>query len=331
MAKIKNVSVDIKIGKREYKLKNLILDTLLNNYAKSLSTEFYNNQNKILSECCVSFSKKVISNNTILQAKDFDICILNKTFNTVCNGTRITNKYVCTTENNAIFDYKKMEQSSINQYVGNKIYFLGFTYWFEPSSEILAILDVSNYDIYIYENEEITITRLDEINTDAIFTSFHDNVKGPIHLLPDGIEGILPLQILWNEDNTQSITIYNNAYAKLEKVSFANKIGEHELETEIGLNYSVLNNIFTIKNIICPKLIFPNPNLFPSADLYTLVQYYKYINLHFKLYQKMAEGTFDDYELVETYTGAEYMQTFHLKEIEKEGNLEIKIKYERGE
>ena len=36
MAKIKNLEINIKIGKKEYSFKNLILDSLLNNYAISL-------------------------------------------------------------------------------------------------------------------------------------------------------------------------------------------------------------------------------------------------------------------------------------------------------
>ena len=331
MAKIKNLSIDIKIGNKEYKFRNLILNKLLNSYAKSLIEE-YNKGWCNMDTCCIKFSPLDINENLDLTSSDFDICIFNTSKNATINNTSVTIKNVCSTENTFVYDYNEgAPQENLNYYAGKKIYVLGFTFTFAPGAGINAILDVSNYDIIIYENEILVITRIDEISSDSIFTSFDEKVLGFVHLAPEGIDGILPPQTLWNEDHTVSTTIYNNAYAKLEKVSFANKIGEHELEVDIGSNYTVLNNIFTIKNVLCPKVIFPNPNLFPSTELYTLAQYYKYINLHFKLYQKIAEGTYDDYELVETYTGAEYMQSIPVKEIEKDGNLEIKIKYERGE
>ncbi len=330
MAKIKNLSIDIKIGNKEYKFRNLILNKLLNSYAKSLIEE-YNKGWCSMDTCCIKFSPIDIDENLDLTNSDFDICVFNINKNTTVSNASVTIKNVCSTENTIVYDYSERTTHELNYYVGKKIYVLGFTFTFASGAGINAILDVSNYDITIYENEILVITRIDEISSDSIFTSFDEKVLGFVHLAPEGIDGILPPQTLWNEDHTVSTTIYNNAYAKLEKISFANEIGEHELEVDIGSNYTVLNNIFTIKNVLCPKVIFPNPNLFPSTELYTLAQYYKYINLHFKLYQKIAEGTYDDYELVETYTGAEYMQSIPVKEIEKDGNLEIKIKYERGE
>lgn len=331
MAKIKNLSIDIKIGNKEYKFRNLILNKLLNSYAKSLIEE-YNKGWCNMDTCCIKFSPLDINENLDLTSSDFDICIFNTSKNATINNTSVTIKNVCSTENTFVYDYNEgAPRENLNYYAGKKIYVLGFTFTFAPGAGINAILDVSNYDITIYENEILVITRIDEISSDSIFTSLSEKVFGLVHLAPDGIDGILPPQELWNEDHTLCTIIYYNAYAKLEKVSFANEIGEHELEVDIGSNYAVLNNIFTIKNVLCPKVIFPNSNLFPSSELYTLAQYYKYINLHFKLYQKVAEGTYDDYELVETYTGAEYIQSIPIEDIEKDGNLEIKIKYERGE
>lgn len=330
MAKIKNLSIDIKIGSKEYKFRNLILNKLLNNYATSL-IEKYNKSLRSMDTCCIKFSPIDIDENLDLTTSDFDICVLNSNKNTTISNASVTIKNVCSTENTIVYDYNERTTHELNYYVGKKIYVLGFSFTFAPGAGINAILDVSNYDITIYENEILVITRIDEISSDSIFTSLSEKVFGLVHLAPDGIDGILPPQELWDENHTQSTIIYNNAYAKLEKISFANKIGEHELEADIGSNYTVLNNIFTIKNVLCPKVIFPNSNLFPSSELYTLAQYYKYINLHFKLYQKVAEGTYDDYELVETYTGAEYIQSIPIEDIEKDGNLEIKIKYERGE
>ena len=49
----------------------------------------------------------------------------------------------------------------------------------------MAVLDVSNYNIYLQENQELSVTRKDIITTDALFYS-NDKTKipGPVHLAP---------------------------------------------------------------------------------------------------------------------------------------------------
>lgn len=331
MAKVKNIAINIQIGTREYCFKNLILDVLLNNYAECLTYEKkYNTSIKKLSHCLISFGKfDNITPDVQLKNDIFDICILNTTLNTTALENKIINKYVCTTEDNYIYDYSKKTANNIklNDYIGKKINFLGFSYGWVSSYPVLAILDVSNYDMYIQEGQEIRITRIDEISTDAIFTSLHESVKAPIHLYPNGVEGLLPAQILVSSDGIYSTTIYNKAYAKLTNFGLSNSPSKIETEYDIEGNYEVNSNVFSIKNIWSPKGLYLSRDLYPSDELYPDNIPYQYLILRFKLFQKVAEGTYENFEEVDTYTGAEYLQAIPL---DKRGTVDFNIKYERG-
>lgn len=335
MAKIKNAMVNIKIGKKEYCFKNLILNTLLENYALNLINHYNHfNYSKSLSHCLIKFSDfENINENSTIMNNEFDICILNTSTETVASKNKITNKYVCYTEDNYIYDYNKKtaQNIKISDYNGKKIHWLGFSATFSYAVKTLAVLDVSNYDIYIQDGEEIRITRIDEISTDAIFTSLHEKIKAPVHLYPNNIPGLLPAQTFTNGD--LSTTIYNNSYAKLTNFGFGNTPENIELEYDIDGNYEVNENVFSIKNIWSPKGLYPSNDLYPSEDLYPDLKSFNYLILKFKLFQKVAEddATYEDVindrKLVIKDTGAQYLQAIPL---EKRGNVDLKIKYERG-
>ncbi len=335
MAKVKNVSVNIQIGKKEYYFKNLILNTLLNNYANSL-IDNYNAWGKSLSHCLLKFEDfENISEDIELINNDFDICILNTSTDTFTSANKVTNKYVCYTEDNFIYDYKKKTALNVklSDYNGKKVYWLGFSYTFAYQKSVLAILNVSNYDVYIQDGEELRITRIDEISTDAIFTSLHEKANAPVHLFPDGIQGIFPAKELWNADHTNGTTIYHNAYAKLTNFGLGNTPDNIEIEYDVTGNYEVNNNIFTIKNIWSPKGLYPSNEVFPDDNLYPDLEPFNYLILRFKLYQDVAEddATYDDVindrKIITKYTGAQYLQAIPL---DKRGNIDLNIKYERG-
>ena len=330
MAKVKNLSIDIKIGNREYKLKNLILNTLLNSYVKKLTIQ-YDQMRTVLASCMLKFSNlENITGDSLIRCDTFDICITTANINSLNSANKIINKYVYNSENEYIYDYSKQTSQNIkiSDYIGNKIYALGFSFaGTDGSLNVDAVLDVSNYDMYIYEGEEILITRIDEISTDAIFESLHEKVKFPVHLLGQGIEGIIPPQELWDSNHESSYIIYNNSHAKLTNFGFGNKPDNIELEYDIEGNYEVNENIFSIKKIWSPKGLYPSQDLYPSDDLYPDDIPYEYLILKFKLFQKVAEGTYEDYIEVEKFTGAEYLQAIPL---DKRGNIDLNIKYERG-
>lgn len=335
MAKVKNICVNIQIGKREYCFKNLILNTLLNNYATSL-VDNYNVWGKSLSHCLLKFEEfENITEETELTNGDFDICILNTSVETTASSNKVVNKYVCYTEDNYIYDYTKRTASGVklSDYNGEKIYWLGFSYTFAYQKDVLAVLNVSNYDIYIQDSEEIRITRIDEISTDAVFTSLSDKILAPIHLYPNGIAGILPKQEIWDDRHENGITIYNNSYSKLVSYGFGNTVNTIEIEHEINNNYEVNDNVFSIKNIWSPKGLYPSNDLYPSDELFPDDPPFDYLILRFKLFQKVAEddATYEDIindrKIIEKFTGAEYLQAIPLN---KRGDIDLNIKYERG-
>lgn len=324
MAKIENVEINIKVGKREYTIKNLILNELLNVYAKALITD-YKTQRKYLKHCFVKFNTPLTFNeNSKLKNTDFDIAILNDTTEVELSPNQITKKY---NWSNSLYDFSTTRVW--NDYKGKKICTIGFGFNFMKSStyNMCAVVDVSNYNIYVEENEEICITRIDRITTDTVFTTSNkEKVKGPVHL-HGGITGILPSQTFTSPDGTEKRFVEGVAYAKLTNIGLSDFTNKIEKELQLNNNYEVNNNVFKIKNIYSPPGLYPNGDLFPSDDLFPEEKSYKYLILKFKLYQDVDKGTFSTPNVVVTDTGEYYLQAI---ELDKYNNVELDIKYERG-
>lgn len=332
MAKVKNIGIDIKIGNKEYKLRNLILNTLLNSYINKLVSQ-YDQMRTVLGSCLLKFSPLQNYNaDSLIRCDSFDICISTSNIASINSKNKIVNKYVYSSENEYIYDYSKETDLNIKikDYIGQKIYALGFSFaGTDGTLNIDAILDVSNYEIYIESGEEILITRIDEVATDGIFTSLHEKVNFPVHLSGRGVEGILAAQELWDTNHLNSYTIYNNAYAKLTNFGLSNVVDEIELEYDITDNYEINDNVFTIKNIWSPKGLYPSNELYPDDNLYPDLEPFNYLILRFKLFQKVAaeDATYENQKEIIKFTGAEYLQAIPLDKI---GNVNLNIKYERG-
>lgn len=186
MAKIKNIEVNIKIANRDIKIKNLILNCLLNRYAKSLIYNFDSNF-RLLNCCLVKFDTPIenINENSDLKNSDFDICILSDNYETTFSNNVVYTHYAWS---NYIYDYQKGgAPHSWSEYVGKKISTLAFNSNFAKNSNMSvgAILDLTNYDIYIEDSGDISITRLDKISSNGEFFSESPKIKGPVHLAPD--------------------------------------------------------------------------------------------------------------------------------------------------
>ena len=95
----------------------------------------------------------------------------------------------------------------------------------------------------------------------------------------------------------------------------------------MDLNYTVTDNLFKIIDMYSPTGVYPSDNLYPSDDLYPDDIPYDYLILKFKVYQDVDEGTYDVPNVVTKYTNVWYIQAIPL---EKRGNRELIIKYERG-
>lgn len=107
-------------------------------------------------------------------------------------------------------------------------------------------------------------------------------------------------------------------------------IGE-DLETLIE------NNVLNIKSIRNPEMSgggkYLGNNLYLGANTYTEEARYDYAILKYKVYQLINTGTYEqleeDYSSYQIPTDTGYYYTVSYP-IEKTGNLDLKIKYERG-
>lgn len=196
--KIKNDLVSIKIGKKQYDLNNLILNEYLNRFAKSQLDKDKVKQRDYIKElkyCLIKFDEPFenFDENIELHNQDFDICLVDGVSNIVqeMSEKEISIKYTYKTNWN-VWDYK--ENTAINKnianYRGRKITAIGFnSHWMSDENTVIkfpvcAVLDVSNYNIYLQPDQDVSITRKDIISTDAEFYSNSKKIKGPVHLAP---------------------------------------------------------------------------------------------------------------------------------------------------
>lgn len=350
--KIKNELVSIKIGKKQYDFNNLMLDEYLKRFVKAqLSTNNINQQETTLSlsYCLIKFDEPLedIKNNSVFYNADFDICIEINTRRSVetlqklqtINQNQVTVQYTYETDNymyGVTWDYKKNTNTDIqiSDYYGKKITAIGFnSYYLDSSTDssfdfeipVCSILDTSNYNIYLQENQNLTITRKDIITTDALFYSNNkDKVPGPAHLAPLGI----PLS---NEEGDTGHYFNDFGYGILYSVGLSSYSDYIDKEFIIGQDIEVEENgtelnIKGLENYLATdNSLFPSNNIYPSAGLYPIKTNYKYVILKYKTWQMVDSEDGTTEILVDT--GYYYYQAFP---IDKFGELDLKIKYERG-
>lgn len=198
--RIRNDLVSIKIGKKQYDFNNLILNEYLNRFAKSQLDKDNMRliaNDKELSYCLLKFDTPLeINENTELHNQDFDVALLEGASNIIqeISKNEISVKYTYKSE--WIWgDYHSTTGNlnngkTIKDYYGRKVTAIAFNSnpivdtnltWKVP---VCAVLDVSNYNIYLQENQDFTVTRKDVISSDALFWSEDKRIKGPIHLAP---------------------------------------------------------------------------------------------------------------------------------------------------
>lgn len=343
--KIKNEYIKIKQGEKEITLKNYIYDSYLSLY----STTQYNVsderivelvgelQDKTLDVCYIKFDEPLqdITNATI---QDFEVRAGTKRRNFTANGNKI----------NILYDYNFSRATDlstdrwidINDFIGRKITALGFGGLYN----IFACLDVSNYDIYVLEDENLTLTRKDTISSEAICVGR----DFPVHLSPIG-----------DYDNAIYNPVahgYENKYAQIYSVGFAKTLGTFEEEyvigqdidlkiesdTSFGFNLKKGENatIFPRNDLYAGNDVFPLPlyiqtelyprtNLFCDNDLYPSDSNYKYIVFKYRLYLIHWEGE----DETTGYIRIKYLDEYYNMYIENttKGLFEIVEKIERSD
>jgi len=209
---------------------------------------------------------------------------------------------------------------------GRKITAIGFNVWFNKKIEgnestylpILAVLDTSNYNIYLQKDQHLNITRRDIITTDTLFYSNDkEKVSGPLHLAPYG-------KIIENNKYMQGILYSVGLSSYLDYIDKEFVIGEDIQVQQKGneLNINDIENYLSLDNPL-----FCSDGLYCSSDLYPAKTNYKYIILKYKVWQMVRYGTSDAVGEELTDTGYYYHQAIP---INKFGKNNLIIKYERG-
>lgn len=308
--KIKNKYVKIKQGKKETELHNLILDKYLDLFASSI----LNTEDKRLDACLINCTvEEEISPSMDNMHWDFYLNEQNLYDNSDYKGTnKIITKYL----------YELNFEEQTQPFVGQKIFSIGFAKTIkEPSLpdgsdadfELYAILDVSNYNLYVQDIQEFVVERVDTTTTDMVFSS--DTEKFPIHLSPRGNTYFDE----YEETGGREIAIlnrigkgYNSSFPTIliPKTNFNITVNENEIN---------ITGLFIEENT--GETIFPSDTLYPSETLYPQKSQMNWIFYEFSVYK-----------FIDTVTG--YQDTgrtyYEAKKINMSGDLGLKIKYERG-
>ena len=341
--KIKNDLISIRIGRKQYDFRNLILDEYLKAFANSqLDVESVRKvtNGKSLYYPLLKFDTPIqnLNEKSVLVNEDFDIFSLYYTANQEVSENQITTQYNYTFDE--VIDFSSLNypnQISISNYIGRKITAIGFSSFGGKSSSVYstvrAVLDTSNYNIYLQPNQEFTVTRKDIISTDALFYSNNVNkVPGPLHLMPVFNKAVIKPNWLYDESGLY-IGGTDESYGIIHSIGLSSYINRIDKEFVIGEDIEITQNgaeleIEGIENYLSnEKLLYPNSNLYPSSSLYPVKSNYKYIIIKYKVWQNILSGTYENPVRTMTDTGYFYYQAVP---INKFGKLDLKIKYERG-
>ena len=334
--KIKNEAIVIRNGKKIYEFKNLILDAYLKELAEAQTS--VENTSKIgyqkaLKFCLLKFEDELSFNKeSNLPNETFDVCYMGDDYITqIGNTNQITVQYdAYFNKNTFVYDYSARTGGTkfLEKYYGKKITAIGWNdYWTPTLSNnnfvpVKAILDVSRYNFYLQENQEISITRKDIITTDSLFWANTSKIGYPVHLAPANIENIYEQKLdeheYWD----------NEAYPLLYSVGFSNNLTYMLKEYVIGkdVNLTIDNNILKIENIPNIRSIAVT-YLTKFLPFYPTRSNYKYILIKYKIYQRLNNNSGDDIESKEIDTGYYYHIAIPITDA---GNKNLIIKYERG-
>lgn len=335
--KVKNDFVEIKTGDKKYKLQNLILDELLKRYAKSQIEvgnlyRIYNCPR--LEYLLIKFDTPIgnLRPSSELHNADFDVGLIWGNSNVKSlSDNKITVQYQYELDKRDsfyLYGTGVVTGEYWNQLEGKKITALGFNSWPADDTNVInkypvcAVLDTSNYNIYLEKNQEFSVTRKDIITTDALFYSNNMlKVPGPIHLCPYGIESLV--------DPNSSLP----SQAVLYSIGFSSYPDYIDKELVIGEDIQAIHNgneisIIGLENYLSTDSpLFSSENIYASEDLYPVKTNYKYIIFKYKIWHKV-DNTVND-EVITTYTDTGYYY-YQSIPIDKYGKTDLKIKYERG-
>lgn len=330
---IKNEFIKIKNGNKRYEFKNTILDVYLNHFATaqtSLSTIRQENNIKCLKYCLLKFDDSLIfDENTNLNNNQFDICLLNDNaeINQNISENQVTIQYnynFC--GNPFILKYNPTAIThDISQFYGKKITAIGFNIDYQATGvSVCAVLDTSNYNIYLQEKQDFIITRKDIISTDALFWSESDKITGQSHLAPNDEK------LLIEEHQVNEFWYVKKSIPVLHSIGLSNSVDsiEKEYVVEEDVQMSIDNNQLILEDIINPanvsKTYLPN-----FLKFYTSRETYKYLIIKYKLYQILSKNVQGETVHENIDTGYFYHSILKYKD-DDFGKKKIILSYERS-
>ena len=311
--KIKNDLVRIKVGKKKYDFHNLILNEYLRRFAlgqidKENTLKGKLTQSRELNYILLKLDTSLeITESSKLYYNDFDICIINqaKHFQDLSEN-QITIQYNYKTKDNTfVVDISVSSQATettsgsikfLNNFYGKKITAIGFYSGWAPwaNYSICAVLDTSNYNIYLEENQEFSVTRRDIITTDAEFYSNDkDKVPAPVHLAPYGVPQIINQPDIVDSEGTIN-SFYDNAYGALYSIGKGYMPNVIEEEKIIGENAKVVNNGTSLTISSVENEDVGTEALYPSEDLYPIGKFIEEIQTSEKGIQVSIKGNEED-------------------------------------
>ncbi len=308
--KVKNLEVGIKIGNKQHKFTNLILNKYLNLFADS----FLEFKDKNLDFCCVNLTNEktlVTAESTEMQ---FDTIL---EFNSAERSELLTDNTVI---NNYNYESPLAGYKPLSKFIGQYIKQIGFgTYDYENHKfELYAYLDVSKYNIIVQKGQPIIISRMDKVSTDMNFWSNSKAVKCPYHLATKGL-----LEINGYEYDTVIPKLYSIGFGALPYKYTDEYLVENLNISKTGIGEITINNVL---NNYAKNDLFPREDLYPRPDLYPQEGTANLLIYKFKLYRKVFEDP-EQLPILQD-TGLFYVQ---YKKLERFGQIKkLKIRYERG-
>lgn len=307
--KVENKEIGIKVGKKEFKFTNMILNSYLDLFADS----FIDFKNKDLPYCLVNFTHYDNEIDETSTEMNYDL-VLESDFNKnieILSTTSVINKY---------FYINTQAGSEWNNYKNMAILDIGFANYDYTLNKyvIYAYLDVSKYNIIVQDSQPIVISRIDKITSDMEMWANSTRILTPYHLTMRGRTTLKGYE-------------YERTIPKLYSVGFGVLpyiINKEYLVENLGIirgntGEVIINDIMEAQYNPNAKLF--NKDIYFNDDWYFDNPTYDYIIYKFKLLKE----TFPDPEQTPVYldTGLFYHQ---YKKVLKNGKIKISVKYERS-
>ena len=312
--KIINDIVTIKIGNKIYNYRNMILNVYLNKFVENQCCyRVRENKGMILKYIYLKLNSKIADNieeESKIKISEFDI-----------KSSSIAKYSQAVSEKQINIDYEySFEYPEIKNHSGNKIMAIGFGTSRNNENYIDAILDTSNYNIYIEENQKISISRRDIITTDALFyTNNPDLIKGPVHLCPAGIDELVQTKIYQNKAHARLYSVGLSSYPDYIDKEYT------DIEKIINDNQICIKGLKNYFENNMPAYL--NRKLYSGNNLYPIKSNYRYIIFKYFVYQEKNVYVNDILMSDDFDTDCFYYQAIS---INKFGKTNLKIEYERG-